>query len=424
MELTGLKMSIYYTSLTGMFAASYGLQNASNNLANMNSPGFKRKDVFYSSLGNSKNQANLGQGVRIGGSVTNFTAGHYLETGNPTDLAIIGQGFFIVKLKNSELVYTRDGEFIFNQEGLLTDKHSGGLVQGYNEQGNLVPIQQFGPKTHVGKPTRFVELAGEFILNEKEQDNTDPDPQKSNYESIKFTINTIFDAKGKEHPLELEFKPQGSLLNQQKKWDALEWELIHVNYDGVEINIAPQSLKFSDQLNGAPLEGNNFINLNLPNKQLITLKFGDYMTDQDKSVRLNKADTTKSNTQIKIHKQDGYGEGKPLHFSFDENGQINYHYDNGQVITGLYLALAKFDDLEHDLIPTKDNLFRSKNPERQRLGRANEEGLGSLEAKKIESSNVDSTTEFANIVVLQRMFQACSQIMEIDKQLLEELYKK
>lgn len=418
--------TIYYTSLTGMLAASYGLQNASNNIANMNSPGFKRNDVFYSSLGNNRHQDNLGQGVLIGGSTTNFTAGNYLSTANPTDLAIVGEGFFIIRLTNGELVYTRNGEFVFNQEGLLTDRRSGGLVQGYNEQGKLVPIHQFGPKSHIGRATRFVELTGEFILNEKkEQDNT-PDPLKSSFEPIKFTLNSIFDAKGIEHKVELEFKPLGSLLDKdkEKKWDGLEWELIHVIYDGTEINFNPQSIKFSKQSDGAPLDGNNLINLYLTQNQLVTIKFGDYMTDQDKSVRLNKMDTTKPDTMIKIYKQDGYSEGKQLSYSFMDNGQISYNYDNGQSSSGIYLALARFDTPEQNLIQSSDNLFRCKNDQGRHVGRANNNGLGSLQTQKIESSNVDSTKEFATIIVLQRMFQACSQIMEIDKQLLEELYKK
>ncbi len=76
----------YYTSLSGMIAASYGLQNTSNNVANMQSPGFKRNDVFYSSLGNGTGEEGLGAGVCVGGNKTNFSDGNYLETNNPSDL--------------------------------------------------------------------------------------------------------------------------------------------------------------------------------------------------------------------------------------------------------------------------------------------------------------------------------------------------
>ncbi len=164
-----------------MLAASFGLQNTSHNIANMQSPGFKRTDVFYSSLGGGQSQSGLGSGVRISGTTTNFNPGLNVATGKPSDLAIGGQGFFIVRQKNGELLYTKSGEFNFNAEGQLVDKHSGGLVLGYNEKGDLVPIQQFGPKIKQGKATSLIDLGGEFVLitkseEEKEQDNINPEP--------------------------------------------------------------------------------------------------------------------------------------------------------------------------------------------------------------------------------------------------------
>ena len=188
--------STYYTSLSGMMAASVGLQNTSNNITNMQSPGFKRSDVFYSSLNNGGGQNGLGSGVTVGGHSTNFSAGTYLPTGNPSDLAIVGDGFFIIKLKNNELLYTRDGEFAFNPDGLLIDKHSGGQVQGYDEKGALVSIHQYGSKTNPGKATHAMDLTGELIIVEKEKDpNTpeNPDPFKSKYEPIRFSVMNVFD---------------------------------------------------------------------------------------------------------------------------------------------------------------------------------------------------------------------------------------
>jgi len=144
----------------------------------------------------------------------------------------------------------------------------------------------------------------------------------------------------------------------------------------------------------------------------------------DSSVQLQPSLNHPEGTQIEAFQNDGYGEGKQISFSFDENGQISYHYDNGQAIEGIHVGLARFDDLEHTLVQSKDNLFQAKRDKGIHLGRANQDGFGSIKAKFIESSNVNSTTEFANIVILQRMFQACSQIMDIDKQLLEGLASK
>ena len=163
----------------------------------------------------------------------------------------------------------------------------------------------------------------------------------------------------------------------------------------------------------------------LNDTQAVTLNFGDYMSDKDSSVRLYKKNTADHTaTAIDVKKHDGYGEGKQIGFSFDDNGQLAYNYDNGQSEDGEHVALAMFDDLEHTLIQADDNLFRAKSTNGRKIGRANKDSFGSIQPKKIESSNVDSTMEFGNIVVLQRMFQACSQIMDIDKQLLEELSQK
>ena len=121
---------------------------------------------------------------------------------------------------------------------------------------------------------------------------------------------------------------------------------------------------------------------------------------------------------------DGYGAGKQISVSFDENGQISYHYDNNQSIKGVHVGLARFEDQEHSLSPTHDSLFKAHSDCRIHFGKANQDGFGSIKAKQLESSNVDSTVEFANIVILQRMFQACSQIMDIDKKLLDDLESK
>ena len=412
--------STYYTSLSGMMAASYGLQNTSNNIANMQSPGSKRSDVFYLSLGHS--------GVTVGGHSTNYSAGNYLETNNPSDMAIVGNGFFIVRLKNNELLYTRDGEFGFNNDGMLIDKHSGGLVQGHDKKGDLVPIHQFGSKTSPGKATHAIDLKGEFVIVEQEKDpNTpeNPDPFNSKYEHIKFGVMNVFDEKGKSHTINLEFEARNIPGSGQNSRDNLEWTLIAATCDDATIAFDPQSIKFNFDNDGTAEQGYNTIKFTLNGNQAVTLNFGDYMQDKDTSVRLYKKNNADhASSAINVKKHDGYAEGKQIGFSFDDNGEISYHYDNGQTQEGEHVALAMFDDLEHTLVQAHDNLFRAKNTQGRRIGRPNEHGFGTIQPKKIESSNVDSTMEFGNIVVLQRMFQACSQIMDIDKQLLEDLDRK
>lgn len=406
-------------------AASYGLQNTSNNVANMQSPGFKRNDVFYSTLGNGNGDEGLGSGVCIGGSITNFSDGKYLETTNPSDLAIVGQGFFVIRLKNGELLYTRDGEFGFNAQGILIDRHSGGQVQGYDKARNLVPIHEKGPKTCDGKATRELFLNGQFILLEKsDDDKSEPGPYKSKYENIKCSVYKVYDAQGKEHELKLEFQSTPVLVSGEDTNipdDGTSWDLISITCDDAEISYSNDQKIIFSGLNSGPNLENNSIQFNLNGKQEIKLHFGNFKEGAESSVQLKESKLNPEGTKIEVMQNDGYGQGKQISFSFDENGQISYNYDNGQSIEGIHIGLARFDDLEHNLIQTSNNLFRTKNDNGIHLGTANKEGFGSIKSRQLESSNVDSTTEFANIVILQRMFQACSQIMDIDKQLLEEL---
>ncbi|KTD51322.1 flagellar hook-basal body complex protein [Legionella quateirensis] len=416
----------YYTSMSGMLAASYGLQNTSNNVANMQSPGFKRNDVFYSSLGNGSGEEGLGSGVCIGGNATNFSDGNYLETSNPSDLAIVGQGFFVIRLKNGELRYTRDGEFEFNNDGILIDRHSGGEVQGYNNAGNLVPIHGKGPKNSPGKASHEIFLNGQFILQEKTDDEKNqPGPFKNNYKNIKFSVAKIYDKQGKAHEVQLEFESTPVLVNEGNTTindNGTSWNLIKVTCTDADISpiLGDQKIIFNGTSQGAKLE-NCSIHFTMNGDQEIKLQFGTFKDGADNSVQLKESKLNPEGTQIEAYQNDGYGEGKQISFSFDENGQISYNYDNGQTIQGIYIGLARFDELEHTLVQTHDSLFQAKNDRGTHIGRANKDGFGSIKAKQLESSNVDSTTEFANIVILQRMFQACSQIMDIDKQLLEDL---
>lgn len=416
--------NIYYTSLSGMLAASYGLQNTSNNVANMQSPGFKGSDVFYSSLGSEGGFGGLGAGVTVAGKATNFTAGKYLDSASPSDLAIIGQGFFIVRMKNGEYLYTRDGEFVFNEDGFLTDRHSGGLVQGYNSAGHLTVIQSKGPDTVSGKATQRVYLKGKWPIDEgktkvDDMDPTpaDPNPNKKAYKDVNFTLGNIYDDQGKSHKISLRFEVvEGS--------QGTDWRLAEAHCDDNLLDLpSEQLIKFYSINGGSALDDYSSIELNLHGKQSIKLYWGTKTNDTDASVNTQdlKVDPTPNINGIELKKQDGYGIGKQISYSFNKDGQIIYHYDNGQDSEGIHVGLAHFDDMENNLSQTSANLFRAKDLHGRHLGRPNHGTFGAIQASKLESANVDATTEFANIVILQRMFQACSQIMEIDKQLIQEL---
>ncbi|MBR9857012.1 MAG: flagellar basal-body rod protein FlgG [Oceanisphaera sp.] len=125
-----------WVSKTGLSAQDAKMTAISNNLANVNTVGFKRdrvafEDLFYQvqrQPGAAADQQNqipsgiqMGNGVKVVGTQKVFTTGNFQNTGQELDLAIVGQGFFQIERPNGELVYTRNGQFHRNSEGMMVN---------------------------------------------------------------------------------------------------------------------------------------------------------------------------------------------------------------------------------------------------------------------------------------------------------------
>lgn len=408
---------LYTACFSGMIAASRGLQTSAYNLSNMQTSGFKRQELNFDALGG---QPQNHQGVRILGERTNFSSGRFLNSENQSDLAIIGQGYFIIELKDGSRVYTKNGQFTLNEDQYLIDGTTNGHVLGFNEQGRLAPIRAKGPKQCNGKATSFVALKGHIYFSEYKKEPTDQtpiDPTQGKYEDISFSIPDIFDASGKAHKINLKLK------NDFSEQSGLKWNIDDISgNDNDNISFAPQSIEFTDDRDGRVKTDHNTIVFKLNGNQKVTFNLNDYLNDADASVSFQKK--TVDNSQLDIVKQDGYGTGKQINWMLNEKGQMIFIYDNNQEVNGNLLALARFDNEERTLKPNAHNQFYAISDEGQTIGGASVKGFGTLKSKQIESSNVDSTIEFGHIVVLQRMFQACSQLMDIEKQLIDALEKK
>jgi len=414
--------NVYFNTLSGMMAASFGLKTVSDNVANMQSPGFKGQTVFYSSLGSNGYSNNLGNGVSSGESKVNFKQGNITQSGVKSQMAIDGNGFFIIELKNGEYLYTRDGEFSFNDDGYLIDEHSGGYVMGYSASGKLIRLTNIGEEKYPGQATSEIDLGG-MIVYEIENKKTDNNPET--YKDQTFEVE-VYDASGISHKLTITLKISKSneALNSPdtvsiksitENGNSVNPVFIGLDYISYSTSTFPDSYRHSIKFS-CQFEGND--------AQEIKLNFGKNSSNLDKVVKLVEHTGINDKTTIKISDMDGYGEGLQYDYAFDENGQISYLYTNQQTTKGIHVALANFDNPQAQLQAVSNNAFRAKVRDGMYIGRANDGAFGSIKPQYLELSNVDSTNEFANIVILQRMFQACSQVMEIDKQLLEELYKK
>src|SRR5271170_6452780 len=140
-------MASFSVALSGLNAASVALSTISNDLANMNTIGYKStttnfQDLFYQQIGSSAdgNSEQVGSGVSVGSIASNFTDGSITATGVPTDVAIQGAGFFVVN-NNGTQEYTRAGNFSVASTGQLLTS-DGGEVLGYPAVGGVVNTNQ------------------------------------------------------------------------------------------------------------------------------------------------------------------------------------------------------------------------------------------------------------------------------------------
>ncbi|HUB17872.1 MAG TPA: flagellar hook-basal body complex protein [Acidobacteriaceae bacterium] len=201
-------MSSFSIPLTGLEASSKALNTIANNLSNMNTTAFKSQDVtfsdlFYQQIGSNGagDPLQVGAGTQVDATETDFSQGSINETGNATDVALNGNGFFVVENGN-ELEYTRDGNFSLTSEGALTTQ-SGQQVMGYpvangavNTNAPLAPIQI--PIGAVEQPQATTSMAMTANLDATAAAGTVVPAQV-----------TIYDSLGVSHVATVDFTSQG-----------------------------------------------------------------------------------------------------------------------------------------------------------------------------------------------------------------------
>ena len=140
-------MRALYTAATGMTANQIKLENIANNISNNGTTAFKKvresfEDLFYQeyTVGGATDAVQVGSGARLSGLARDFRMGATIITGNPTDILIDGQGFFVVEGPTGDQLYTRDGHFRTDAEGNLTTQNGYRVSPGIQvpEGGELI----------------------------------------------------------------------------------------------------------------------------------------------------------------------------------------------------------------------------------------------------------------------------------------------
>ena len=386
-------LQAFFTGLAGLNTYSQSLDNVSNNIANMNTPGYRGSQSFFQAIGGEGEQA--GVGASVSGLGYRFSVGDIRQTGNDFDIALTGAGFFIL-MDGENTYYTRAGQFDFNQDNILVDKASGFKVAGITEDGQLQEINLTEYQAIKATATSRITLTG----------NLSPDDDVHQIADVK-AINTL----GEEVNLSLRFTNEKNLVPNRWKVEILntQGQVIHTN-----------SVLFGPD--GTPSVNQGTFSFNLPdssgNSSTVELKVGSL--GDFSSVTHTNATGTDSN--VTVNSLDGKGIGTLIKRSFTDEGVIELEYNNGDKLTPLTLALADFDDIQ-TLQLDSGTLFKAGETDSRILGRAGEGRFQKLATSSIENSNVDLSQEFADMLVIQRGYQASSRVLNVANQMIEQLYE-
>jgi flagellar hook protein FlgE len=382
-------MQSFLNGLSGLLTFSRGLKNVSNNVSNMNTPGFRGSDTFYRSVNGEGEQ---GLGTNVAGTSLRTGQGEFRQTGNSTDAAIDGAGFFVLRDDKGGQFYSRAGQFKLNDKSVLIDSVTGYHVQGILASGSLADINIESARTLPPTPTTKVDFAGNLV---------------STATTHSVTVNNVYDKTGAKVTLTVNFTNQAPATPNG-------WSLSVLDASGATIGSG--SIRFSTD--GSPMAGFNTLIISLASNgqtQDITFNFGD-PGSFSKATQFLGATSTLGATVI-----DGSALAGLVSYSFDEQGVLRFEYSNGEKRDGPQLALADFSD-ETQLSHVAGSLYTPPDAMKPVLGHAGAGPFGKIVGGNIELSNIDLAQEFGDILIIQRGYQASSRVMTVANEMLEQLY--
>jgi flagellar hook protein FlgE len=405
-------MPSFSTALSGLNANAQDLSVISNNLANLNTTGYKGasasfQDLFYQQVGTSGdgNPVQVGVGTAVGSIPANFTQGNIQSTGVPTDVAIQGTGF-LIGLKNGQEVFMRAGNLSVNANGILMG-NDGSVIQGYPAVNGVINTNQTpGPLT----------IANGLINPPKATANAELDLNLNSGTAVGGTFSTaltVYDSLGAAHVLTYTFTKTSannwdySVTIPQADVTGATGPVVVAS--GSSGNATPNGLVFngSGQLTSpaGDLTGINIANLSDGAK---TLTFNWNLYDASKNGLLTQVASASATSSTQ---QDGFASGSLVSYSIGSDGTIQGTFSNGQTQALGQILLATFSNDEGLDRNGANEFLATLASGAANIGIPGTGGRGTLSGGALEQSNVDISTEFANLIVAQSGYQANAKVV-------------
>ena len=434
----------FNTALSGLQAATVDLGVTSNNIANVSTTGFKHSraefaDLFeISPFGNTPTA--VGSGVRVASVSQQFDQGNLKFTDATLDLAISGQGFFVMNsdLSGSDITYTRAGQFRIDNQGYLSN-NAGEYVQAFpvDANGNVtstslnttIPVQ-LPPTTGTPQATTEVEVGVNLNAAATALDPAAFDPTASNTYNHS-TSTTVYDSLGASHVMSYYFVHDlpGSATNAAN--DPNQW-LVFTYLDGAEVDIAGGTT-VNHPSGGVPLNQDAAIlNFNtdgsfasttpaLSQNVAIPLTTGAAPLTITHDFANNPMTQFASPFSVSTLDPDGFATGRLTGLDISEDGMMRATYSNGISNPLGQIAMADFPNSQGLRAIGGSSWKETIDSGSVITGGAGTGRFGLIQSGALETSNVDLTQQLVNLITAQRNFQANARSIETSNSITDTI---
>jgi flagellar hook protein FlgE len=381
-----------YVGLSGLNAYSRGLQQISNNVTNLNASGFKGSTVSFTDLVgvNGNGGASYGggpggggNGVQIGDTRIDFKQGELRQTDRDLDLAIDGAGFMML-LRGEEVLYTRTGSFEVDKAGFIVLAGSEYRLATLDASGRPVSLSIDASRTSNPKQTTTIAFA---------------DNLSSTAPSYAISDVRVYDASGKEHVWQIKFDKPAAGVN--------EWTVTVT--DEKSKTIGTHVLKFiQDKVDPATAKP---VFTDADSGLSVTFDFSDKVSSFSGGTV----------STLRVASSDGYKIGSITSIGINSGGKLEIGYSNEQKKALGPVAIADFRDPQA-LEQRSGGLFQDNGLAQREIVGSDDKRAGNVLSRRLEASNVDLAKAFGELILIQRGFQASSQIISVSNDMIQQLF--
>ena len=448
-----------FTGISGLNAYQDQIDMISNNIANVGTVGFKGQrmtfaDLFYQSQGFASgptqtnggvNPQEVGLGVKTNTIDTNFSQGGLETTGINTDMAINGDGFFILRNVDGsgQPMYTRDGAFSLNSNGVLYDPATGLAVQGFMANSNGVVTSSGTPGTvtiPIGLQMQATATGGANAVKLGPQNDQEFDMSLGgSLDQTQYAVavaggtpvsktltTTIYDSLGNSHQATITFTPDAATAlpatvnnaSGTAVQPATRWKYTISFADGTTTSTSTgevffdqngQFINTSSSATGTPVHATGTAPSAADGNALVVSGWptGDAaVASQTVGLDFSNMSALAGTPTANVLAQNGYSAGTLSNITVGQDGTITGSFSNGQQKTIAQVALATFQN-EGGLHRAGGNFFeQTANSGLAQVGAANSGRYGAIVSGSLEQSNVSLADEFTKMIVAQRAFEA------------------